>query len=65
MGKTLKAISLILISAIFLVGVTDNAEARKKKIPNKPKLSNDTTTIFPIESNSNKPPFIQHMITIE
>ncbi len=37
MGKTLKVISLILFSAFFLVGVSDNADARKKKIPKKPK----------------------------
>lgn len=39
MGKTLKTISLILFSALFLVGVADNADAKrkKKKIPKKPK----------------------------
>ena len=39
MGKTIKTISLILISAFFMVGVADNADAgrKKKKIPKKPK----------------------------
>jgi hypothetical protein len=38
MGKTIKIISLILISAFFLVGVADDADAKKKKkkIPKKP-----------------------------
>jgi hypothetical protein len=37
MGKTIKLISMFLLSAFILVGVSDNAEARKKKIPKKPK----------------------------
>jgi hypothetical protein len=37
MGKTIKTICLVLLSAVFLVGVADNADARKKKIPKKPK----------------------------
>ncbi len=37
MGKTLKLFCMILISAFVLVAVSDNAEARKKKIPKKPK----------------------------
>ncbi len=38
MRKTLKTISLILLSAIFLVCVADEADAKKKKkkIPKKP-----------------------------